>query len=404
MSTTINQPLTSHDIAPFRPSAMRPDDDRFVELAAGLAAEFATRAAEHDRENTFVGENYDRMKAAGYTRMAIPEELGGSGASMRQTVYAQAALAKGCGSTALGVAMHLYNTLALTYRWRHGADGVGTTLRKIADNNLILMTSGGSDGIYPSATATRTDGGYRISGRKVFCSQVPGADLITTMARYDDPSDGPVVLMMALPVHAPGIEIVETWDTLGMRGTQSHDMVLADVFVADGQISARKAWGRNDAPLRNALVHFAPVVASVYWGIAAGARDEAVRAIAGRGGPGTAPAENPIVQRQVGLMDTRLQTSWWALSGALAELGDDYPLDERTTNAVVVAKREVVTAAKDVVDMAMEITGGGAYFRRSPIERAYRDVRAGEFHPLTPEKTLLHAGRLALGQDVGDIW
>ena len=404
MTAVTNPSAMTSEIAPFRPKPARAGDDRFAELACGLAAEFATRAAAHDRDNTFVGENYDRMKEAGYSRLAIPEELGGLGASMRQVVYAQAELAKGCGSTALGIAMHLYNTLALTYRWRHGATEVGATLRKIADNNLILMTSGGSDGIFPSATATRTEGGYLVSGRKVFCSQAPGADLITTMARYDDPNDGPVVLMMAMPVRQPGIEIVETWDTLGMHGTQSHDMVLTDVFVSDGQISARKAWGRNDAPLRNALVHFAPTVASVYWGIAAGARDEAVRGIAGRRGPGGAPAENPIVQRQVGLMDARLQAAWWALSGALAELGDDYPLDERTTNTIVVAKREVVTAATEVVDLAMAVAGGGAYFRRSPIERAYRDVRAGAFHPLTPEKTLLHAGRMALGLDVGDIW
>lgn len=344
------------------------------------------------------------MKASGYTRLGIPEPLGGLGASMRQVIYAQAELGTGCGSTALAIAMHLYSTLALSYRWRHGASDAGAALKKIAGTDLILMTSGGSDGIYPSGTATRIEGGYLISGHKVFCSQVQGADLITTMARYDDPEDGPIVLMMALPIRQPGIEIVETWDTLGMRGTQSHDLTLTDVFVADEQISARKAWGRNDAPLRSALAHFAPTVAAVYWGIAAGARDEAVRVIAGRRGPAGAAVENPMTQRQVGLMDTKLRTAWWALAGALTELGDDFPLDERTVNTVVVAKREVVTAASDVVNLAMSVTGGSAYFRRSPIERAYRDARAGEFHPLTPEKTLLYAGRTALGQDVNDIW
>ncbi len=200
MTTTTNRPTITVDVPPFSPTPARAGDDRFVELARGLAAEFAPRAATHDRDNSFVGENYDRMKATGYTRMAIPVEFGGLGASMRQVAYAQAELAKGCGSTALAVAMHLYNTLALTYRWRHGADAVGATLQKIADNNLILMTSGGSDGIFPSSTAVRTEGGYLVSGRKVFCSQVPGADLITTMARYDDPDDGPIVLMMAIPV------------------------------------------------------------------------------------------------------------------------------------------------------------------------------------------------------------
>lgn len=112
MTAISNQTLVTSDIVPFRPKPARAADDRFAELARGLAAEFATRAAAHDRDNTFVGENYDRMKEVGYTRLAIPEEFGGLGASMRQAAYAQAELAKGCGSTALAVAMHL------STRWR----------------------------------------------------------------------------------------------------------------------------------------------------------------------------------------------------------------------------------------------------------------------------------------------
>ena len=81
----------------YRPAPAHPDDDCFVPLAAELGAEFALRAAEHDRDNTFVSENYDRMKATGYTGLAVPEVLGGLGATMRQTVYAQAEMAKGCG-------------------------------------------------------------------------------------------------------------------------------------------------------------------------------------------------------------------------------------------------------------------------------------------------------------------
>jgi len=402
--TSATQSRATSSSTAFQPRPLQAGDDRFVGLARELAAEFAERAAQHDHDNTFVAENYARMKETGYTRLAIPEEFGGLGASMRQVLYAQAELAKGCGSTALAIAMHHYNMLALVYRWKHGAEGVAASLRKIADNNLIVMTSGGSDGIWPSATATRTEGGFLFSGRKVFCSQAPIADLMTTMARYDDPSDGPVVLMAAVPLRQPGIEMIETWDTLGMRGTQSNDLVLNDVFVSDTQIAARRAWGRNDPPLRNALIHFAPVVASVYWGIAAGARDEAVAAVIKRSERIGSVLADSAIQRQVGEIDARLQAAWWALIGAVTEIGDDYALDEQTANTVVIGKREVVNAATAIVDMAMDLAGGGSYFRRSPIERAYRDVRAGKFHPLTPEKTLLHAGRLALGLDPNDIW
>jgi acyl-CoA dehydrogenase len=123
-----------------------------------------------------------------------------------------------------------------------------------------------------------------------------------------------------------------------------------------------------------------------------------------RYGDGVTPAEDSLVQRQAGLMDAKLRTAWWSLAGALDEIGEDYELDDRTVGTLMVAKREVVTKAIEVVDLAMDLAGGSSYFKRSPLERAYRDVRAATFHPFNPEKTLVHAGRLALGQPADTIW
>jgi alkylation response protein AidB-like acyl-CoA dehydrogenase len=144
-------------------------------------------------------------------------------------------------------------------------------------------------------------------------------------------------------------------------------------------------------------VHFAPVGGATYFGIAAGARDYAVaEATGGSRGP-TPSAELARVQRQVGLMDAKLRVAWWALLGAIEQVGTDYTADGPTAATLMIAKREAVTAAAEVVDLAMEIVGGRAYYRRCPLERALRDVRAGVFHPFTPEITLTYAGRLALG-------
>jgi acyl-CoA dehydrogenase len=398
--------VASVDVMPlFRPSALRSGDDVFVPLAAELGAEFAPRAAEHDRENTFVRENFDRMRERGYLKLAVPEEFGGLGASMRQVVYAQAELARHCASTALAVNMHLYLTLSTVYRLRHGATAAEGLLRRIADEGIVLMSSGGSDGLWPSGTAVREDGGYRVTGRKVFCSQAPVADVLTTMAVLDDPDDGRVVLAVAIPTASEGFRVLETWDTLGMRATSSHDVQLDSVFVSEKQVGARRPWGRIDPFLRNAAVHFAPPVAAVYWGIAAGARDQAVQTIcARRVGDGQPLAADQTIQRQVGLMDVLLRTSWWALAGALDEVAESAELSDETVGTVMIAKREVVTKAIDVVNLAMDATGGASYFKRSPLEMAYRDVRAGAFHPVNPEKTLLHAGRMALRQPVETIW
>lgn len=392
---------------PYRPAPVRPDDDRFVPLAADLGARFAERAAEHDRENTFVEENFANLRESGYTALAIPEELGGLGASLRQVCYAQAELGRYCGATALAVNMHIYATLTNMYRWKNGAAPVEAMLRRVAAEKLILMTSGGSDGLWPSTMATRVDGGYRVTGRKSFCSQAPIANVLSTFATYDDPVEGKVILALGVPTSSPGMQMVETWDTLGMRGTGSHDIQMDDVMVTDAQVVGKQPYGKLGPALRVALIHAVMTMGSVYYGIAAGARDEAMRVVTRRqNGDGVPAAADPAIARLVGMMEYKLRTSWWSLIGGLNELPDDYqyPANDQTVNLTLLAKRSVATEAIEIVDLAMEAVGGSAFYKRSPLERAYRDVRGGPFHPLSPEKTLQFAGRLALGQPVDQVW
>ncbi len=160
------------------PAAVRPDDDRFVGLAAELGAQFAARATEHDRDNTFVEDNFRALRDSRYTALAVPTELGGLGATLRQVCYAQATLARGCASTALAINMHVFLTLANTYRWINGAAAAEGLLRRVATDGLLLMSSGAADGLWPTTTATREDGGYRVVGRKPFCSEAPIADVL----------------------------------------------------------------------------------------------------------------------------------------------------------------------------------------------------------------------------------
>jgi acyl-CoA dehydrogenase len=146
-------------------------------------------------------------------------------------------------------------------------------------------------------------------------------------------------------------------------------------------------------------------VSAVYFGIAAGARDEAVRTISARKmGDGTPAGTDQMLQRFVGEMDCKLNVAWWSLIGSLNELTEDYKVDDETLARLMAAKRQVLLDSQDVVDLAMSAIGGLAYYKRSPVERAYRDVRAGKFHPMTPERSLYFAGRLALGQPVDTIW
>lgn len=399
-----NGATRSTDGATRHPAPARPGDDHFVDLAATVGAVAAEHAATHDRDASFVAEAYDAMRTTGYLRMAVPEDLGGLGASIRQVCYAQAELARHDGATALASAMHQYQVLAQVYRRDHGAADAEGVLRRVVDDDLVIATSGGSDWLWPTTIAVPDDasGGFRVSGRKAFCSQAPEATVISTCAVLtttadEEPGPGSEVLHFAVPLAAPGVRLVETWDTMGMRGTASHDLVFEDVAVPAERIVARRPWGELGAPLTVAALHFAPVGGATYYGIAAGARDHAV-AQATEAARGTTPsAELARVQRQVGLMEARLRVAWWSLLGSLDQIGDDYLADSASLATVMLAKREAVLAATEVVGLAMETIGGRAYFRRSPLEQAFRDVRAGPFHPLTPEITLTYAGRLALG-------
>ncbi len=197
---------------------------------------------------------------------------------------------------------------------------------------------------------------------------------------------------MAVPMAADGVTVLDTWDALGMRGTGSHDVELQDVFVPEDKVLARRPHGRLDPPLQVIFSIALLPIAAVYLGVAEAARDHAVALVVGRD-----RAEDVTIQRQVGLMDTRLRVASWALDGGLATVGDDPAPSMDTVVAVMAAKREIALAATEVCDLALDVAGGAAFYRTLPIEQCLRDARGARFHPFGPEESLVHAGLVGLG-------
>jgi acyl-CoA dehydrogenase len=370
-------------------------DERERELvawASELGSSISEHSRGHDLDGTFVAEAYDLLRSSGYLALAVPEELGGKGATIRQVAMAQRELARHCASTALASTMHHHVVLFTAWRYRRGLPGAEATLRRVADEGIVLVSTGGADFTRPRGEAVRVDGGYRVSGRKIFASQAPVGTVLSTMFPFEDPDEGLMVLNMAVPLASEGVTVLETWDGMGMRGTGSHDVELHDVFVPEERVLAKRPHGRLDPPLQVIISVAMPPIAATYLGVAEAARDHAVAAVAG-----TARADDPTVQRMVGLMDTRLRVAGWALDGAMAIVGDDPSPSMDNVVAVMAAKREIAVAGVEVCDLAMEVAGGSSYYRTSPIEQAYRDVRGAKFHPFTPEDTLVHAGKVGLG-------
>jgi acyl-CoA dehydrogenase len=195
-------------------------------IARRLGPDFAARAPGADADDRFVADNYPALKAAGVISAGVPTELGGGGASHAELAAMLREIATHCASTALALSMHTHQVAIAAWRWRHQKAPMEKLLQRIAAENIVLVSSGGSDWLPGSGTATRVEGGFRIDARKIFASGAPVGDLLLTSAVHAGGENGPEVLHFAVPLKAEGVKILDTWRTLGMRGTGSHDIEI----------------------------------------------------------------------------------------------------------------------------------------------------------------------------------
>lgn len=352
-----------------------------VKVAEQLADEFRGKAAECDRTGEFPSANYARMKETGYLSAPVPAELGGLGAGLADMARAQQALARGCGSTALAVNMHLFQVGTTADAWRNKMP-VEALLKRIVDEGIVISSNGAEsivagDWTTPT-TAERRDGEYVVNGRKFFCSQAPGMDILRFIARDTETGE---LLIIGASAKAAGLKVVETWDTTGMRATASHDIVIEDLHVPETAVGARLPVG---APSRTPAIAnvgrwFLILASSVYLGIAEEARAEAYKAIGG--GINSAHRDDVLTNMLIGQMEAEFLTARSIRDQAALEL-DSPPSDPQAGLALAILCKETVTShAIATVEKAVEIAGGRAYFRKSPLERLARDVRAARFHP-----------------------
>jgi alkylation response protein AidB-like acyl-CoA dehydrogenase len=364
----------------------------WVAVARELGPVFAERAARHDQDDAFVAENYAEMKARSLFSAGVPADLGGGGASYGELCAMLRELAHHCGSTALALSMHTHLVAATIWRRRQGHP-VEPLLRRIVNEQLVLVSTGASDWLDSTGRAERVEGGYRVSARKIFGSGSPAGDLLVTTAPFDDPTDGPTVLHFPVPMKAEGVTVLDNWRTMGMRATGSNDVVLDGVFVPEGAVSLRRPRGAWH-PFYNMVVAVAmPIVMSVYLGIAEAARDLALRQVQRK-------REDPDVWYLVGEMENALTTGQMAVRG-MVELNDDYAFspDVATTSAILVRKTIAAQSLQLSVEKALETVGGGGLFRAMGLERLLRDIHGAQFHPMQAKRQHRFTGRVALGLD-----
>ncbi|MCM1982922.1 acyl-CoA dehydrogenase family protein [Lyngbya confervoides] len=367
----------------------RQQDRDWTPLAHTLGQQCAAVERAADASDDFVAPNFASLRQAGLAALGIPTELGGGGASYARVCEVLRILGRYCSSTALAFSMHTHQVMIPTWKWQHEQAPVEGLLKRIVQDRLILLSTGGSDWLNGSGTATRTEGGFLINGRKRFVSGAPGGDLLMTSAVYEDPDQGSTVLHFALPVQTAGVSIEPTWQAMGMRGTGSHDILLSNVFIADPGIALRRPAGQWHPAFHLITMIAIPIIYSVYVGIAEAARDLAVQQ-ASKG------CNRESVYYQVGGLENELTAAKIILQHMIATSVSGQPGFD-VTNEIMTGRTLVARSILNVVDRAMEVVGGRSFHRPFGLEKLFRDAQGVRFHPLREEAQRKLAGQLAMG-------
>lgn len=367
------------------------DDVLTAATALGPSLRAAGDAIERDRR--LPAPIVTALRDAGIFALCVPAALGGREASAATLVSAIETLAHAdaavgwcamIGATTGVVAAYLPDAAARTI--------YGTTGARI------------TGGVFaPQGIAVPTDGGYTVSGRWSFASGCQHADWLMGGAVVRTEPMPPPRLMI---VPASAMEIIDTWDTAGLRGTGSHDLQIEEYFVpAEHSVSLVVDRPRADGPLYRFPVFglLALGIAGVALGIAR-ASVEALVTLAAEKTPANSRrrlAERGVVQAQVAhataligaaraYLFEQIETAWQT-----AVAGDPISLTQRAQ--LRLGATNATTMSAQAVDLMYAAGGGTAIYARSPLQRHFRDIHTATAHAMVAPPTLELAGRVLLG-------
>jgi alkylation response protein AidB-like acyl-CoA dehydrogenase len=389
-------------------SALRAEDREPLRsvLSDETLQKFTARAPEYDRDNRFFYEDLEELRAAGYLQLAIPKEFSGFGYSVADVVREQARLAYHAPSTALAINMHLYWTGTAAYLWQQGDHSLDWLLREAGAGKIFAAGHGeiGNDlGLANSAVVAEPldDGSYRFTGRKIFTSLSPVWDWLGVHGLDSSDPAQPKIVHAFIRRQDGGHRTELTWDTIGVRATRSDDTILEGAVAHAAHVARVLPAGPPDDPFIAGIFSSAiPGIAAVYYGIAKRAFDLAIRAAQRRVSAalgGKTYAHHPYTQRDVAEAAIELDSIWALLDRTAREWSNGVDHGELWPAKLLTTKQHAVDGARRVVDLATKIAGASSLYRRNELERLYRDVRSGPFHPPTTDVAYDLIGRSYLG-------
>ena len=373
-----------------------------------LLAAFRERAAGYDRDNRFFDEDFAELVRIGYPLMLVPREHGGLGFTLQQAVAAQRRLASAAPATALGINMH-HVLVGVAHTLRLRGDGRAEGIfRQAAAGEIFAfgISEAGNDAVlFDAATTAVAEGeGYRVTGTKIFTSLSPVWTRLIVHAR-DDADVGAPLVFGFVDRDADGIEVLDDWDTLGMRASQSRTTVLRSVRMRPEQVLTRTPAEPNPDPVVWGIFGcFELLLAAVYTGIADRAVELAAELARTRRSRGAdAPrAEHPDVRWQIAeaaILRDGVELQLRQLSADVDALGSGRGPEHGPRWFLLFSgvKHRATETARQVVDLALRTAGGAQYSRGRELERLYRDVLAGIYHPSDSESVHAAAARALLG-------
>ncbi len=389
--------------------ALNPRHKELQAKCLALAADFALRSNEHDRQASHPIENYDILRSNGFLELTVPKKYGGAGEDFLGHSLAYEALGKGCPSTALSFNMHASVVMPLLASpevseaaKQHVADLVIGQRKLIAGNYSEATSTALIGERWLDTIVKRIPGGWSITGRKMFSTMIEAADYCLVLARPDTATRPTAGAFVLIPRRAEGRSIIENWDTLGMRATRSDSLVLencrldeaAVVFQSEDirsfrQFTANWGWGSYTA---------------VYLGVAGAAYDELLRVVRERKVPGYAQplAYHPDVRRQVGELSAELEAARLIVYQSAWLYDTEGPTAE-TTAALFRAKYAVGKAASNITRVALSLSGAHGVYKGQRIEQLFRDGALAALHAPPSDFCLWNMGIHELGLDPAEI-
>jgi len=369
--------------------------NRFTELSE-MSKKFSERAKEVDENASFPFENIKELQESGYTSLTIPKKYGGQELSLYELVRLQEVIAQGDGSTALSIGWHM-GVVRNIYEANWDKDMLKEVYQPLLNGALINgaatepQTGSPTRGGKPQTTAVKKGENWVVNGHKSFTTMSPVLDYFLVTASIKDTED---VGNFLIPKESDGIRIESTWDSIALRGTGSNDVYFEDVEIPARYFVEKLEKRKKVNPW---LLH----IPACYLGIAGAAQKEAV-AFAKNYSPNSIKgtiSDIPSVRTKIGEIELKMQTAKHFLYSVSKKWDEsDKEQQFQLLPELSAVKLVVTNTAIEVVDIAMRIVGARSLSAKSPLQRYYRDVRAGLHNPPMDDMTIEQLAVKSLNQ------